>query len=111
MTGLIPPWWAASILANVCITAIEYLNRAGGYATFREALWHTLLLIIVAQWALFYTFRDAPTLMLAWWVFAIGSSAMRICNSHFLMNEPVDWRIGAGVVLMLAGGYLVKGDS
>ena len=111
MINLVPPWWVASIIANVVITAIEYLNRTGGYAAFREAIWHTLPLILVAQWALFYTFRDAPSLMMAWWVFAIGSSGMRICNSHFLMGEPVDWRIGAGVVMMLAGGYLVKGGS
>ncbi len=108
MINLVPAWWLAAFIANVAITAIEYFNRAGGFATWREAIWTTGPFILVAQWALFYTFRDAPSLMLGWWVFAIGSTTMRLLNSHFLLGEPLNWQVGVGVVFVLVGGYFVK---
>ncbi len=111
MINLVPTWWVASIVATLAITVIEYFNRAGGFSSFREALWITGPVILIAQWALFYTFRDAPSLMIAWWVFTIGNSVLRLGNVHFFVGEPVNWRILVGVSFMLLGGYFVKTGS
>ena len=108
MINLVPPWWVASIIANFTIMTIEYLNRSGGYATWREALVHTGPFIIVAQWGLFYAFRDAPTFMMAWMVFTVGNSMLRLGNAHFLVGEPLNWKIITGVGLMLLASYFLK---
>lgn len=102
------PWWAFSLVANVAITAIEYLNRAGGYPSFGRALMHTAPLIVLAQWGLFRAWRDAPSLLVAWAFFAVGNCVMRIGSSYFAVHEPPSWVMLAGVALMLAGAYVVK---
>jgi hypothetical protein len=53
------PWWAASLIANVCITRIEYLNRTLQLDRFSEVLPHTGLLILIAQWGLWNAWTGA----------------------------------------------------
>lgn len=108
MTIPTPPWWLASILANVCICAIEYLNRAGGFADFRHAVTTTGPLIILAQWGLFYAWRDAPSMLLAWAFFTTGNAVLRLISSHFAVGEELNWMVAAGVSLMFAGVCVLK---
>lgn len=102
------PWWAFSLLANVTITAIEYLNRTGGYPSFGHALLRTAPLILIAQWGLFRSWRDAPSLLVAWAFFSVGNCVMRIGSAYFAVQEPPSWLTLAGVALMMFGAYVVK---
>lgn len=104
-------WWQASILANVAIGIVEYLNRTGGYSTFPVALLHTLPFIAAAQLGLFYAWRDAPSFMIAWAFFTVGNSVLRCISAQFFVGEPLSWYTVAGVSVMFGGTYLIKMGS
>lgn len=104
----VPPWWIASIIANVTIAVIEYLNRAGGFASFGDALLRTGPIIIVAQFGLFYAWRDAPSFMFAWAFFTSGNLLLRLISAQFAVGEPLTWTTTLGVSFMFGGAYLVK---
>lgn len=103
------PWWLASLVANVAIIATEYLNRTapGGWTS---VLPQTAPLIIVAQWCLFVTWRDAPHWLVAWIGFAVGSSVMRLVAVRFAGDDEVEnWPLVAACVAgMLACSYGLK---
>ena len=106
-----PPWWVASIIANFTIAGVEYLNRAGGFANFGDALLRTWPLIIVAQFGLFYAWRDAPSFMFAWAFFTSGNLLLRLISTQFAVGEPLTLTTTLGVSLMFGGAYLVKVGS
>ena len=101
-------WWAASIIANLSISVVEYLNRTGGYENFSTALLHTFPFIAAAQLGLFYCWRDAPSFMLAWCTFTVGNSLLRMVSAQFLVGEPLSWYTVAGVSTMFLGTYFIK---
>lgn len=105
------PWWVASIVANVAITGCEYLNRAGGYETFGQAILRTGPLILVAQWALWRSWSGAPSFLLAWATFSLGGLFLRVLSARFLLGEPLGWRTLAGVVLVAFGAHLVRSGA
>ncbi len=104
-------WWMASILANVAIGVVEYLNRTAGYANFGTAILHTLPFVAAAQLGLFYAWRDAPSFMIAWAVFTVGNSLLRMVNAQFFVGEPMSWATVAGISVMFGGVYLIKVGS
>lgn len=101
-------WWQASILANVAIAMVEYLNRTQNYPNFGTAIFHTLPYIVAAQIGLFYCWRDAPSFMIAWATFAVGNSVLRCVSAQFFVGEPLSWYTVAGVSVMFGGTYLIK---
>lgn len=105
------PWWAWSLVANVAINTIEYLNRTAGFATVWDAFKVTGPLIVLAQVGLFHAWQGAPSLMLAWIFFFACNTAMRLGSVHFLVGEPVTWRHLVGMVLAFVGVWLIKGAS
>lgn len=102
-------WWMASLLSNVAIIMVEYINRTatGGFIS---VLPKTFLLIILAQFCLFRAFNGAPHWMIAWVVFAVGNSLMRVVSVNFMAgHEVANWYYtGGGCAVMMAGAYLVK---
>ena len=108
MTHLLP-WYTWLLISNVCIIAIEYMNRTaiGGWSS---VLPQTAPLIIVAQFCLFAGFNGSPHWLSAWVVFSIGNSIMRIGSVNVLSgHEVTSWvYILAGVGSMLGGALLVK---
>lgn len=105
MLGL--PFWAASIIANLAIIVCEYVNRTS--ADLPSALVRTWPLIVVAQVCLWAAWNGAPSLMVAWAVFFLGSSLARLLMVTLVLGEPI--RLSAvllGVALMGAGSYVVK---
>lgn len=105
------PWWTASLLATVAIAAIEYLNRMAHYPNFFEALKHTGLLILVAQFGLFYAWRDAPSFMFAWAFFVCGNVLLRLISTQYFVGEPLTLATSFGVALTLTGAYFIKVGS
>ena len=102
------PWWIASLISNVAIIFIEYVNRTtdGGITS---ALPRTILPILLAQWCLFHAFHGAPHWFLAWAFFAVGNSFMRV-GVVYLFGGPVgSWaHVTLGITVMLGGAFLVK---
>jgi hypothetical protein len=107
----VPPWWAASILANVAIAGVEYLNRAGNFDTFGRALLTTGPLILAAQYGLFYSWRDAPSFMLAWAFFTAGNGLIRLVSAQYMVGEGLNTLTLVGTSIIFAGAYVVKAGS
>lgn len=102
------PWWiAASLMANAAIISVEYLNRTE--PTLGSALVRTWPMIILAQVCLYFSWHHAPSLMVAWAVFALGNSMMRLAMVGCILGEPMKtaWTL-AGIAAMVGGSYLVK---
>lgn len=102
------PWYLASLIANVAIIATEYLNRnaTGGWTS---VLPQTAPLIIVAQWCLFLAFNGAPHWLMAWAVFTIGNSLMRVATVGLTAGEIASYpHVLLGIVIMVGGAFLLK---
>ena len=102
------PWWAAGIVANGAICAVEYFNRTQGATGWMGALRYTLPFIIIGQWALYRSWHGAPTMIVAWMFFTIGNNLVRLLSSYFLVGERFGWQVPLGCAVMFAGSYLVK---
>ncbi len=103
------PWYLASLLSNVCIILVEYINR-GAEGNFWNVLPYTAVPILLAQWCLFVSWNGAPHWMTAWVVFVIGNSIMRLVGVQLgAEHEISQWpHVLLGVTVMLAGSMLVK---
>ncbi len=102
------PWWVASIMANVAIIWIEYMNR-GAANGWLSVLPKTALPILIAQWGLFQAWNGAPHWMTAWLVFYLGSSALRIGSVAATTQEIGSWpHIILGIALLAGGSIAVK---
>lgn len=102
-------WMVWSLMANLCITTIEYLNRSMGFASFSRALMVTAPLILVAQLGLYKVWSQAPTILTAWAFFSVTNSLLRLASAKWLMGETVDWRHVGVVGLMFGCALLMKG--
>ena len=103
------PWYAASLVANVCIILVEFINR-GAVGNFWQTLPYTGLPILVAQWCLFTSWSGAPHWMAAWVMFVIGNSIMRVVAVHAFAGHEVGswWFTTGGILVILCGSLLVK---
>lgn len=105
------PWWAASLLANVAVIAIEWINHAGGYGSWPRTLLRTGPLIVVAQWGLYRAFSTADHWLWAWAVFTIGNAVMRVAANGLLAGNQVgSWgHVMTGIAVMILGSLVLKG--
>ena len=103
----IPLWAFASLLANATIIATEYLNRT--QPTLLAAWSRTWPLILVAQACLYFSYNRAPSLLMAWIVFTVGNSMMRLTMAYLFLKEPfhAQWAVG-GALLMALASYCIK---
>lgn len=102
------PWWAASLLGNVCILRTEFLNRThpGDLVATIGLSWPWILL---GQVCLFYSYSRAPSLLAAWIMFSGANALLRLLVVRAFLDEPlhVPWALLA-VTCVLAGAYSVK---
>ena len=102
------PWWAWSLVANMGIAVVEYLNRTGGFENFTQALPYTIWPIAAAQMGLLYAFKGAPSFMAAWAMFTVCNSAFRVINARYFVQESLTVWAYVGVLIVLLGGYVVS---
>lgn len=106
-------WWVASLFSNVVIITIEYLHRQVPAGTtwlqLITAQPHMVMLYLGAQALLFYAFSGAPHWMVAWLVFVMGNSTMRVA-AVYATGQPIgSWPLVlAGVAGVLASSYVLK---
>lgn len=101
-------WWVASVISNVAIISTEYLNRngTGGWVS---VLPQTFPLIVVAQWCLYHTFNNAPHWFMAWAVFTIGNSAMRLAAVGVFGEKVGNWPLAiSSVAIMICAALMMK---
>ena len=108
---MLVPWWAASLIANVCITRIEFLNRTLPYRDWLQVLPHTWWLILLAQWGLWNAWTGAPSMMVAWVWFTAMNNAMRLGSAQWAVGEPPGVLTTIGAILMFVAAWLVKVGS
>ena len=101
-------WWMASLLANVNIAVVEYMNRSGGYDGFWNTLVRTSPFILLAQYGLYKCWVGAPSFMLAWAFFTMGNLVLRLLSNHYMVGEGLSVSAAAGVCLVVGGVALVK---
>ncbi len=101
-------WLVWSVVSSLCAVTIETINRIGGHATFWHALVYTGPLIVLLQAGIFYSWRNAPSMMLAWVTFSACTLVFRLLSLYFIVGEPMNLSTSLGVVLVVAGVYLVK---
>ena len=96
------------MIANVAIIATEYLNRTG-VGGWTSVLPQTFPLIVVAQWSLYHAFNNAPHWFMAWVVFTVGNSIMRISAVGIMGDKVSSWPLALGAIgVMMAGAFLMK---
>ncbi len=102
------PWWIYSLVSNGAIIATEYTNRTatGGWVS---VLPTTAPLIILAQYCLFRTFNDAPHWFVAWAVFTIGNSIVRVAGVGLFGERVANWPLAImSIGVMMGGALLLK---
>lgn len=102
------PWWIASIISNVAIIWTEYQNRnaLGGWVS---VLPITGPAILVAQYCLFRAFNDAPHWFLAWVVFTVGNSIMRVSAVGFFGDKVGNWPLAlTSITIMIGAAFMMK---
>lgn len=104
---MVVPWWAWGLLANACVALNEYVARAGT-TSFLQSLWYMWPFYVLLQLGIFYGWRGAPSMMLAWAVFTVTNSAFRLVNVTWAVGEPPSATTLAGVALMVMGAYAIK---
>lgn len=102
-------WVLASLLANLCIQVVEYLNHTAD-GSWLAVLPRTVPFIVLAQWGLFNSYSGAPSLFAAWVVFTVGNSVMRVVMVSTLLGGQVgSWPlVVAGVSGMIACAFAIK---
>ncbi len=113
LTIMIPavPWWFASLVANVCICRIEYVNRVTEASGFYQVLPMTWWLIVLSQWGLWNAWSAAPSFMVAWAWFTLMNGVMRLASAQWAVGEPPSWMAIGGTALMFAAAYMIKTGS
>lgn len=105
------PWWAASLLSNVTICRIEFLNRTLPAEGWLQVIPHTWWLILIAQWGLWNAWTGAPSMMVAWAWFTVMNSLMRLASAQWAVGEPPGILTTAGAALMFVAAWLIKEGS
>lgn len=104
-------WVLWSLVANVSVLAIEYVNRKDYFGGFIEGLPYTIWPIALAQVALYYCFKGAPTYLTAWAIFTMGNAVLRVISNTVFVQEQLNWMILLGVVGMVGCSFLIKSGS
>lgn len=96
-------WILGILVANVSITALEWIYRTGQFLNFRQAFWWVLPLMILGQFGLFWGFRGggASSLIYAGIVFTMINIIFRIANTYLFIGETVSKFTWVALVLVV----------
>jgi hypothetical protein len=103
----LPLWFLAGILANVAIQGVEYLNRTLP-GPWLSTLRYTLPLIVIGQFGLWYSWKHAPALLIAWLTFTLGNNILRLLMVKYLTGEGFAWWAIVGCAMMVGGAWICK---
>jgi len=95
-------WVIYSIISNLAIMLLEYLYRSNYFKGFWGSLHILIFPIMTAQWALYYLFKTAPSLVLAGASFTVANAGLRLINS-WILGENLSVNIYIGVIILVIG--------
>ena len=98
-------WILSSITANLCIAVLEYIYRTNSLSL--GLALKLAPLIIFMQMMLWHTWRAGPGLMLAWMVFFLGNTVLRIINVHYMLGEPINGHTWMALGLVVTGAIVM----
>lgn len=99
-------WILTSFVANFSIAFLEWNHRTSGLTL--VSLSRVIPAIAVCQAALWFSWRNAPSVMVAWATLTLGNTVLRIISTHFILHEPLSVKIWAGIVLISAGTFVMN---
>ena len=103
-------WIIYSIIANISIFGLEYIYRSSMFHGFWSSIHYLIIPIFIAQFALFHSFRDAPSIFLAGAVFTLTNAFLRTFNSYLLGEAPGFYGY-AGIAVLITGTVLLTMDK
>ena len=96
-------WIIYAVIANAMIFGLEYIYRSELFSDgFWPNVWALIVPILIAQWALFEMFRQAPSLVIAGATFTLINFVLRVPNSLFL-GEKVSIFTFVAILLFVCG--------
>jgi len=98
-------WILSSIAANLCIAVLEYIYRTNSLSA--GLALKIVPLVIFMQLMLWHTWRAGPSLMLAWGVFTLGNTVLRVVNTHFMICEPMNTSTWLALTLIMTGVFVM----
>jgi hypothetical protein len=99
-------WLVTSIAANGCIVVLEYLHRTSSLGWYNVA--RIVPMVILCQACIWSTWKNAPSVMVAWCALTFGNTILRVLNTHYLLNEPMTGQVWLALVLMTAGAVVMN---
>jgi multidrug transporter EmrE-like cation transporter len=99
-------WILSSLIANLAIAVLEWNHRTSsvGWVSLSRAV----PLIAVCQAALWYSWRTAPSVMVAWAILTFGNSLLRVVNTQFILGEPMTSNKWVALALISAGTFIMS---
>jgi hypothetical protein len=104
-------WLLAGLMSNVAIAWIEWYNRTSAASSFTAQLPITFVPILIAQLGLWYSWKHAPSMMIAWFAFSLGNNALRLLSVKFVLRESLTMYHIAGAICIVLGGWLIANGS
>lgn len=99
-------WILWSLIANAAIIWIEHIYRFQ-VPSFWQALPMVLPLVFISQWGLFHVFNSPKHWLMAWVVFTLGNTVMRlVVVAH--SKDVFNLHIVGGTALVLAGAFMIS---
>ena len=100
-------WLAYSILANLSFVGLEFVYRAGVFASYWRALPIMLPVMLIANYMLFNVYRTSPSFLVGWAVLSFGNIICRFLT-NWLLGEPLTGQMLLGILLMAMGMFTIK---
>ena len=100
-------WIVYSLVSNIFIIGIEFIYRKGIFDSFASGLPYIILPILISQYCLFHSFKDAPNYLLAWAVFTVGNVMLRFVANYYV-GEQVTTGAFVGIAMILSGAFVMK---
>ena len=101
-------WIVPSLIASLAAVGLEYVYRARWFDNYWQGIWLLLPVGMTIQMMLFYSYRDAPRLLVAWSVFFLLNALLRVGVSTLGLHESFTLRTGAALGFIILGAILMR---
>jgi hypothetical protein len=101
-------WIFSNLLANIAVITLEAVYRGKVFVSFWASLPFVLPFIFLGQWALFHTWRNAPSYFLAAVSFTLINTILRIGINNLYLHEPFYLKTGIAIGLLVVACILLK---
>lgn len=101
-------WVLLSLVASLVVVGLEYVYRIKLFPSYLAGWWLLFPASLAIQSALFYSYRDAPKLLVAWSTFFLLNAMLRVGVSTLGLHESFTPRTGLALGLIILGAVLIR---